>query len=218
MKNGRPAQLFPLLAAIGHPLAEDQRRYEELFCQGHWREQGGGRVWQAQGASRLEELRRLTRPLLLHRRKQDCLDLPPKHRRLVARGAHARGGPRLSASAARRDRRLPPAGRPGPGAPRRGGPGCAHGPAADRFGLQAVPGPSPCHRLPGGGRTGGGVHRVSWPRRLCWRPSCRGPWAMGLWATGPRAKRRGWCCSPGVYRWGGGRSWWKPFRLAVRRC
>ncbi|CAK6687038.1 DEAD/DEAH box helicase [Synechococcus sp. CBW1107] len=84
MKNGRPAQLFPLLAAIGHPLAEDQRRYEELFCQGHWREQGGRRIWQAQGASRLEELRRLTRPLLLHRRKQDCLDLPPKQRRLVA--------------------------------------------------------------------------------------------------------------------------------------
>ncbi|MEB3263049.1 MAG: DEAD/DEAH box helicase, partial [Synechococcus sp.] len=83
MKNGRPAQLFPLLAAIGHPLAQDQRRYEELFCQGHWREQGGVRVWQAQGASRLEELRRLTRPLLLHRAKHDCLDLPPKHRHRI---------------------------------------------------------------------------------------------------------------------------------------
>ncbi|MFY8149421.1 MAG: SNF2-related protein, partial [Prochlorococcaceae cyanobacterium] len=84
MKNGRPAQLFPLLAAIGHPLAVDQRRYEELFCQGHWREQGGVRVWQAQGASRLEELRRLTRPLLLHRAKRDCLDLPPKRRHRLA--------------------------------------------------------------------------------------------------------------------------------------
>lgn len=83
MKNGRPAQLFPLLAAIDHPLARDQRQFEELFCQGHWREQGGRRVWQANGASRLEELQRLTRPLVLHRRKQDCLDLPPKHRRLL---------------------------------------------------------------------------------------------------------------------------------------
>ncbi|MCP9775583.1 DEAD/DEAH box helicase [Cyanobium sp. WAJ14-Wanaka] len=81
MKNGRPAQLFPLLAAIGHPLARDQRQYEELFCLGHWREQAGQRVWQASGATRLAELQRLTRPLLLHRRKQDCLDLPPKLRR-----------------------------------------------------------------------------------------------------------------------------------------
>ncbi len=83
MKNGRPVQLFPLLAAIDHPLARDQRLYEELFCGGHWRESGGRRVWQATGASRLEDLRRLTRPLVLHRRKQDCLDLPPKHRRVL---------------------------------------------------------------------------------------------------------------------------------------
>ena len=82
MKNGRPAQLFPLLAAIGHPLAQDQRAFELRYCDGHWQEQGGRRVWQAQGASQLEELQRLVRPLLLHRRKQDCLDLPPKQRQL----------------------------------------------------------------------------------------------------------------------------------------
>jgi SNF2 family DNA or RNA helicase len=83
MKNGRPAQLFPLLAAIGHPLATDQRAFEERYCQGHWREAAGVRHWQAQGATHLEELHRLTRPLLLHRRKADCLDLPPKHRHLL---------------------------------------------------------------------------------------------------------------------------------------
>jgi hypothetical protein len=80
MKNGRPVQLFPLLAAIGHPLAQDQRRYEELFCQGHWSERSGRRLWQASGASQLAELQRLIRPLVLHRRKQACLDLPPKQR------------------------------------------------------------------------------------------------------------------------------------------
>jgi len=84
MKNGRPSQLFPLLAAIGHPLGVDQRAFEERYCQGHWREQAGRRLWQAQGASQLEELQRLVRPLLLHRRKQQCLDLPPKQRLLVA--------------------------------------------------------------------------------------------------------------------------------------
>ena len=82
MKNGRPAQLFPLLAAIGHPLALDQRAFEERYCDGHWSERSGRRIWQASGASHLAELRRLIRPLLLHRRKQDCLDLPPKQRLL----------------------------------------------------------------------------------------------------------------------------------------
>ncbi|MEY2643747.1 MAG: hypothetical protein RLZZ611_396 [Cyanobacteriota bacterium] len=83
MKNGRPAQLFPLLAAIGHPLARDQRAFEERYCQGHWSESGGVRRWQAVGATNLPELQRLTRPLLLHRRKADCLDLPPKQRHLL---------------------------------------------------------------------------------------------------------------------------------------
>jgi SNF2 family DNA or RNA helicase len=82
MKNGRPVQLLPLLEAIGHPLARDRRQFEERYCQGHWREQGGRRVWQANGASQLEELQRLVRPLLLHRRKEQCLDLPPKQRRM----------------------------------------------------------------------------------------------------------------------------------------
>ena len=82
MKNGRPAQLLPLLEAIAHPIALDRRAFEERYCQGHWREQAGRRVWQASGASQLEELQRLVRPLLLHRRKEQCLDLPPKERRL----------------------------------------------------------------------------------------------------------------------------------------
>ena len=81
MKNGRPDQLFPLLAAIDHPIARDQRLYEERYCQGHWRERQGRRQWQASGASQLEELRRLTRPLILHRRKSQVLALPPKRRR-----------------------------------------------------------------------------------------------------------------------------------------
>ncbi len=81
MKNGRPAQLYPLLAAMDHPIARDQRQFEERYCQGHWREQRGQRRWQASGATQLEELRRLTRPLILHRRKAQVLELPPKQRR-----------------------------------------------------------------------------------------------------------------------------------------
>jgi SNF2 family DNA or RNA helicase len=82
MRNGRPSQLFPLLAAIDHPLGRDQRSFEERYCQGFWQDRGGHRVWQARGATHLDELRRLVRPLVLHRGKQQCLDLPPKQRQL----------------------------------------------------------------------------------------------------------------------------------------
>ena len=81
MKNGRPSQLFPLLAAIDHPIARDQRLFEERYCQGHWSERSGQKRWKASGASQLQELRALTRPLILHRRKSQLLDLPPKQRR-----------------------------------------------------------------------------------------------------------------------------------------
>ena len=80
MKNGRPSQLYPLLAAIDHPIARDQQDFEERYCQGHWQEGRTGRRWQAAGASQLTELRRLTRPLILHRRKAQVVDLPPKQR------------------------------------------------------------------------------------------------------------------------------------------
>ena len=98
MKNGRPAQLLPLLAAIGHPLAADRRGFEERYCQGHWRERAGRRVWDASGASHLEELHRLVRPLLLHRAKGQCLELPPKQRRLLP----VRLGPAAAAEFQRR--------------------------------------------------------------------------------------------------------------------
>ena len=89
MKNGRPSQLYPLLAAIDHPIARDQRLFEERYCQGHWREGRSGKRWQAVGSSQLEELRQLTRPLILHRRKQQVVDLPPKQRRMHAIGLSA---------------------------------------------------------------------------------------------------------------------------------
>ncbi len=79
-KNGRPSQLFPLLAAIDHPLARDQVNYEKSFCNGHWVEKQGRQVWDCLGVSNLSILRQLIRPLFLSRRKQYILDLPPKYR------------------------------------------------------------------------------------------------------------------------------------------
>ena len=33
LKNARPSNLFPLLRAVRHPLASDQRAYELRYCQ-----------------------------------------------------------------------------------------------------------------------------------------------------------------------------------------
>ena len=81
MKNGRPLELFPLLAATNHPLGEDQRTFEKYFCQGHWRKYRSHFLWDCSGASNLKELRRLVRPLILNRRKEGCVDLPSKLRK-----------------------------------------------------------------------------------------------------------------------------------------
>ena len=82
MKNGRPANLFPLLKAVKHPFGNHQRAYEAHFCGGREVNIGGGRtVWRAAGAANLEQLRTLTQSHLLHLTKADCLkNLPPQTR------------------------------------------------------------------------------------------------------------------------------------------
>ncbi len=80
MKNGRPSELYPLLAAIDHPLASNQRDFEKKFCCGHWKQMNGRRTWDSTGASNLIELRRLVQPVILNRFKKSILELPPKLR------------------------------------------------------------------------------------------------------------------------------------------
>ena len=60
MKNGKPANLFPLLRAIGHPFGDDQMSYETYFCNGQQKRFGPGcgrLVWDASGSSNLNLLR-----------------------------------------------------------------------------------------------------------------------------------------------------------------
>lgn len=77
IKNGRPVNLFPLLAATKHKLADDKRMYEYRYCNAHatrWSK------WDTSGAAHLDELHTLTRDVMLRRMKKDCLDLPEKLR------------------------------------------------------------------------------------------------------------------------------------------
>ena len=77
LKNGRPANLYPLLVATQHDLARDKRAYEVRYC--------GARAtrwtrWDVTGAAHLDELHRKLADGVLRRMKSECLDLPEKIR------------------------------------------------------------------------------------------------------------------------------------------
>lgn len=87
----RPIELFSLLRAIKHPLAWDtektlatlKRNFSTRYCDGQLRiiyRKGGGmlRFWQENGATRLPELREMTKDIFLRRTKNEVLDLPDK--------------------------------------------------------------------------------------------------------------------------------------------
>ncbi|MGG6281847.1 DEAD/DEAH box helicase [Leptolyngbya sp. AN03gr2] len=75
MKNGRPVNLFPLLKAIGHPLANDKRSYLQRYCRPRKTPWG----WSYDGADNLIELNQKTNDGILRRLKKDCLpELPEK--------------------------------------------------------------------------------------------------------------------------------------------
>jgi hypothetical protein len=77
IKNGRPANLYPLLKAVDHELAMNRKEYERVFCAA-----GATRFsrWDASGASHLDLMHERTKDVLLRRKKKDCLDLPTKTR------------------------------------------------------------------------------------------------------------------------------------------
>jgi SNF2 family DNA or RNA helicase len=81
IKNGRPINLFPLLMAIRHPLAQDQHSYEKRYCAADFRKVNRDRyVYDVTGASHLDELRAKIKEHVFYKKKEECLDLPPKIR------------------------------------------------------------------------------------------------------------------------------------------
>lgn len=81
LKNGCPVNLYPLLKACKHPLAENQLQYEEYFCAAKTQKiREGKSVRDVTGAAHLDELSQKTNDVILRRTKKDCLDLPPKIR------------------------------------------------------------------------------------------------------------------------------------------
>lgn len=78
IKNGRPVNLYPLLAACDHALAKNKKQYEMRYCNAHATR---FTAWDVTGANFLEELNEKISNVVLRRTKSHVLkDLPEKTR------------------------------------------------------------------------------------------------------------------------------------------
>ena len=75
----RPRDLFNLLRAVGHPSARSFLSFARQYC-GAYRNNFG---WVTDGASNLAELNLLLKEVMIRRKKDEVLDLPPKIRSWV---------------------------------------------------------------------------------------------------------------------------------------
>ncbi|MEY4940048.1 MAG: hypothetical protein RIQ93_1783 [Verrucomicrobiota bacterium] len=74
--TNRPRDLFPLLQLVRHPLARSFLSFAKRYCAA----EHNGYGWQTNGASNLEELTTQLHGIMIRRRKEEVLDLPPKLR------------------------------------------------------------------------------------------------------------------------------------------
>jgi SNF2 family DNA or RNA helicase len=77
--TNRPRDLFNLLRCVGHPAARSFLSFAKRYCDAYKNEYG----WVTTGASNLEDLNLLMKEVMLRRRKDEVLDLPPKIRTWV---------------------------------------------------------------------------------------------------------------------------------------
>ncbi len=75
----RPRDLFNLLRAVGHPSARSFLSFAKRYCGAYKNDFG----WVTEGASNISELNLLLKEVMLRRKKDDVLDLPPKIRSWV---------------------------------------------------------------------------------------------------------------------------------------
>ena len=75
----RPRDLFNLLRAVGHPSARSFLSFAKRYCGANRNDYG----WVTGGASNVPELNLMLKEVMLRRKKDDVLDLPPKIRSWV---------------------------------------------------------------------------------------------------------------------------------------
>jgi SWI/SNF-related matrix-associated actin-dependent regulator 1 of chromatin subfamily A len=77
--TNRPRDLFNLLRCVGHPSARSFISFAKQYCDAYKNDYG----WVTTGASNLEELNLLMKEVMLRRKKDEVLELPPKIRSWV---------------------------------------------------------------------------------------------------------------------------------------
>jgi hypothetical protein len=75
MKNGRPANILPLLIALRHPLGRNRAVFEKRYCDA---KKTRFCAWDTSGATNLEELREKIGSSLIRKTKEECLPELPK--------------------------------------------------------------------------------------------------------------------------------------------
>jgi SWI/SNF-related matrix-associated actin-dependent regulator 1 of chromatin subfamily A len=77
--TNRPKDLFNLLRCVGHPSGRSFISFAKRYCDAYRNDYG----WVTTGASNLEELNCLMKEVMLRRKKDEVLELPPKIRTWV---------------------------------------------------------------------------------------------------------------------------------------
>jgi len=76
--TSRPMNYYNLLKIVNSPLTINWQTYVKRYCKGYQFRVGNRKIWNTSGASNLDELRELTKNIVLRRLKTDILDLPEK--------------------------------------------------------------------------------------------------------------------------------------------
>jgi SWI/SNF-related matrix-associated actin-dependent regulator 1 of chromatin subfamily A len=76
--TNRPINYFNLLKIVNSPVASNWQHYVKRYCKGFRFKVNGRTIWNTSGHSNLDELREMTKNIILRRMKSDILDLPEK--------------------------------------------------------------------------------------------------------------------------------------------
>ena len=96
--TNRPRDLFPLLQLVGHSLGRSFLAFAKRYCDGRKNDYGH---WLTGGVSNAQELSVQLQGIMLRRKKDDVLDLPPKQRTWIEMDVDAEVRERLHNAVAR---------------------------------------------------------------------------------------------------------------------
>lgn len=75
MLNGRHDELYPLLKAVKHPIAESKKYYDKRYCDA---KPTAFTAWDTTGSINADELSERISDKMIQHKKDECLDLPEK--------------------------------------------------------------------------------------------------------------------------------------------